>query len=395
MSYSLLSKLIHWSTALIIAGLLCMGLYMSSLTYSPFKEQLYLLHKSFGLLVLVLLGLRVVAFLIHKKPALVQGHAKWEKMLSRGVHIFLYAALLSMPLSGWIMSSAGDYTVQFFGVPLPDIAPKNENLFDFSKEFHEILAIILIIVIGLHAMGAFKHHFIDKDQTLARMTSFKIGHKGALSLFVLVVCVAGVLGVLILGGGGDEGSVQESVEKTTQTISFDHDIAQGERAKQWFIDSERSTLSFLVKQYGQPLEGGFNNFDGEIYFDPNQLQKSYAVIKVDISSIKTGSTDRDAQAVSGTWFDAQAFPFAVYEVESFDVFGDEGDYIAHGFLTVRDVRVAVDFPFDLQFSGDGKEVEMSAQLYINRLDFGVGADQGVDAISNNVELNIKLVATSP
>ena len=57
-NYGLIARFFHWAIAFIILGLICVGFYMTSLAYSPEKIQLYGTHKSFGLLVLWLAGLR-------------------------------------------------------------------------------------------------------------------------------------------------------------------------------------------------------------------------------------------------------------------------------------------------------------------------------------------------
>ena len=45
-----------------------------------------------------------------------------------------------------------------------------KNLEDKGGEVHEILAYCLIALASAHALAALKHHFIDKDSTLKRMT---------------------------------------------------------------------------------------------------------------------------------------------------------------------------------------------------------------------------------
>ena len=51
---------LHWLTALLILGLAVVGLIMTELPTSPFKMQVYALHKSFGLTVLALAVLRLL-----------------------------------------------------------------------------------------------------------------------------------------------------------------------------------------------------------------------------------------------------------------------------------------------------------------------------------------------
>ena len=171
--YSALSKAIHWISALLVIGLICIGLYMTNAEKTPAIFPLYGLHKSFGIVVLALTLLRVLWHLASKKPALVDGMKKWEKTAAKAAHHFLYLALFAMPLSGWLMSSAKGRTVKLFDtVTLPDLVGKSEQLGDFFEECHEYLAWALIAAIVLHAAAALKHHFVEKDVTLKRMLPF-------------------------------------------------------------------------------------------------------------------------------------------------------------------------------------------------------------------------------
>jgi cytochrome b561 len=97
-------------------------------------------------------------------------HAKWEKFLATLVHIFLYFAIIGMPLSGWIMSSAKNFPVSVFNqFTLPNLVGPSEEIAKLAADFHELTAYALIAAIVLHFAGAMKHHVIDKDGTLRRM----------------------------------------------------------------------------------------------------------------------------------------------------------------------------------------------------------------------------------
>ena len=81
--------------------------------------------------------------------------------------------MFAMPLSGWLMSSAKGFSVVYLGLwKLPDLVAKNEALGDTLKGSHELFATVLLVLIGLHAAAALKHHFIDRDSILARMVPF-------------------------------------------------------------------------------------------------------------------------------------------------------------------------------------------------------------------------------
>lgn len=196
-AYGLFSKALHWAVALIIFGLLILGYYLDELSYSSIQFTLLKLHKSFGLLILWLVALRIIWNRWSKKPKGLDSHTKLEKTLAKIVHIFLYAALIGMPVSGWIMSMSGGYPVAFFGLEIPAFIDKNSDLNKLSWQIHKVLSYALIAGIVLHAVGAFKHHFIDKDKTLDRMVFSPSKLFVALALLVFVIFIGGLVRVLV------------------------------------------------------------------------------------------------------------------------------------------------------------------------------------------------------
>ena len=170
-SYGCMAKALHWVIGLMVIVLLGVGLYMSDLDPSPFKFQLYGMHKAFGATVLGLMLFRLFwRAAVSPAPSPMPTHAPWEKALSRGVHYAFYTALIAMPLSGWALSSAAGHPVSVFGLfSLPDLVGKDEELAEAMGETHEILGNLIIALIVLHVAGALKHHLVDKDGTLRRM----------------------------------------------------------------------------------------------------------------------------------------------------------------------------------------------------------------------------------
>lgn len=402
-SYNLVSKLLHWTTALLIFGLLALGFYMAGLEFGDAKLQLYALHKSFGLLVLMLVFVRVVWHILVKKPKSLPTHKKWEKGLSHAVHSLLYLLLFAMPLTGWVMSSAGDFTIKFFGIVMPDIVAKNKELFDFTREMHETIAYVILGVVALHVVGAFKHHFIDRDESLQRMACKNIGFGGG----VVMVVIAGLLflpSIALIARDaiyeeeeGAEVSDNVAASSNGDNVANVPEVEQiTSSAPQWRIIPEGSKISFSATQYGQAFSGNFGGIDGQIYFDPENLVQSVAQITVNIAPITTGSDDRDAQAVDEKWFHVKQFPQAMFKTESFEKI-PAGSYIAHAKLTIRGVTMPVDMPFTLEMKEESGHTNavMKAELSLNRLDFGIGQGewQKTDAIGNEVKVSIEMNAT--
>ncbi len=165
-----LAKLFHWLMAILIIGMLCLGLYMTDLPLSFEKLKLYGWHKEFGTLVLFLVCLRLLWHVTNKIPVLPDSIPTIQKWAAHGAHYALYFFMFAMPITGWMMSSAAGLPVSFFGLfLLPNLVAPDEQLRSILVQVHSYLAYALIATICAHTLAALKHHFIDKDNILRRM----------------------------------------------------------------------------------------------------------------------------------------------------------------------------------------------------------------------------------
>jgi cytochrome b561 len=168
--YTATAKLLHWLIALIILGLLPLGFYMSGLKLSPQKLQLYSWHKWAGVTVFLLVLVRILWRIGHRPPALPTHMKPYEQLAAHLGHFALYALMLAIPLSGWLMSSAKGFQTVWFGIlPLPDLLAKDRDLGDTLLLVHQTLNFTLIAVLLGHIGAALKHHFMDRDEVLTRM----------------------------------------------------------------------------------------------------------------------------------------------------------------------------------------------------------------------------------
>lgn len=164
------SQLLHWLIVLLIIGQGTVGLLMGDLRNGPDKIQVYALHKSFGLTVLALVALRLLWRLYAGTPRPVPGTPGWQEKIASLTHWALYALLIAIPLSGWVLNSAAGFPLQWFGLfNLPSIAGTDHDLHELAEEAHELLFWILVATALAHAAAAFYHHIFQRDATLARM----------------------------------------------------------------------------------------------------------------------------------------------------------------------------------------------------------------------------------
>ena len=162
---------LHWLVALLIFAAFPLGMYMHDLPLSPAKLQLYSYHKWLGITALLLVVLRILWRVTHRPPALPETMPRWQKIASEVMHQLLYVLMLAAPLSGWLMSSAKGFKTVWFGVlPLPDLVGKDKALGEWLASVHASLNYLLLALVVLHIAAALKHHLIDKDGVLLRMS---------------------------------------------------------------------------------------------------------------------------------------------------------------------------------------------------------------------------------
>lgn len=157
---------VHWLMAGLILWMLWLGWSMQDLPKGPERSAAYNLHKSFGLLLLGLVVLRLAVRL--RWPALPTLGGGWQERLARAVHVLLYAFMALAPLAGYFASSFTPYAVKFFGIEIPKAGWPDEGLNGLFKGFHVALVWGGAGLIALHVAGGLKHALL-RDGTLSRM----------------------------------------------------------------------------------------------------------------------------------------------------------------------------------------------------------------------------------
>ena len=170
MTYTKTAKGLHWLMAVLLFGLLALGFYMQDLPLSPQKLQFYSWHKWAGVTAFLLVLFRLAWRATHVPPALPASMPKLMQFAAHAGHFLLYALMLAIPLSGWLMSSAKGFQTVWFGLlSIPDLLDKNKELGNLLAQVHSALNFLFIAVLVSHIGAALKHHIIDKDDILTRM----------------------------------------------------------------------------------------------------------------------------------------------------------------------------------------------------------------------------------
>lgn len=173
-SYNMPAIIMHWLVALLIAITFPIAWIMVDMQDdSPEQLSLFAVHISIGIAILMLAGLRIVNRLFSTSPPAPDNTPVIVEKLTALIYLGLYALMFIVPLSGWVMASAGGHAVSFFGLfSLPDLVVKDDGLHETAEGLHETVAYILLGLIALHTAAALKHQFIQRDDVLSRMLPF-------------------------------------------------------------------------------------------------------------------------------------------------------------------------------------------------------------------------------
>jgi cytochrome b561 len=171
------TKLLHIIIALGMITLLTVGIIMSE--FEIFF--LYDIHKSFGAIIFVLALARVIWRVKKGWPSAVGVMSKAQHMIAKAIHWILIISTVLYPLSGLMMSIGGGHGLTVFGLEIVaeivdsagDAIPVNAFVGGLGHDIHGLITYFVIGAIVLHIVGALKHHFIDKDETITRMFSLK------------------------------------------------------------------------------------------------------------------------------------------------------------------------------------------------------------------------------
>lgn len=160
---------LHWLMAILIIGMLALGIYMTRIPVSLLKLKLFGFHKEYGMLVLMLVILRLFWRVTNVTPAL-SSLPLFERFAARSVHWIFYGLMFAIPITGWLVTSAAGLPVSFFGLfVIPNLISPNDDQRLLFTQIHKWLSYGLIVVLCGHIAAALKHHFINKDDILRRM----------------------------------------------------------------------------------------------------------------------------------------------------------------------------------------------------------------------------------
>lgn len=387
--YTAVAIALHWAMALLLVFMIWLGWNMEE------SEQLYQLHKSVGITLLFLTLTRISWRLLNPPPPLPDDMAAWERTASHAVHIAFYAAMLIIPLAGWLLVSISPFqvsTVLYGAIDWPHLpftaalrAGEEGLVHGIVETAHSKGAWVLIVLLGLHVAGAVKHQFGSEQAVLKRMLPGIAGKtappvsraRGGLIAFGGSLLLFALIAAIPMAGSGATGA------GTTRSAANDGN---------WRVDYEASEIGFSGLYEGNPFGGEFQSWTAEVFFYPEDLGASSVKVTVGTASASTGTRLYDSTLRETEWFNTAAYPEAIVALSDFTRTGEE-TYTATATMTLKGREASVPLDFELRTRNDRADLEGQAVLSRRALDLGQASDPGADWVSDEIIVTIEGRAT--
>jgi cytochrome b561 len=167
--YGLVSRTLHWLVLALMVLSVWLGLDFTGMERGEERTAVAALHKSLGLLLLLLMTARLAWRWSNPRPRNLEGAPRWQSLAAIVVHYSIYVLVFAQMAAGILNTLYAGRSVSFFQLFAIPAFERNHELHEFFEDMHILGWQILAMVIGLHALAAMYHHFVRKDDSLRRM----------------------------------------------------------------------------------------------------------------------------------------------------------------------------------------------------------------------------------
>lgn len=175
--HSLTTRALHWVAALLVVAAFGIGLMLEDWPRGPQRDTVMMIHYSIGTVILALLVVRVVRRLV--VPALRQREPGLAGWAAAAMHWSLYAMMLALPLTGAFDRWARGRRLAVFDVVIPPPFPIGGGR--IWREAHTYIGWVIAAFVVIHVAAALWHHFVRRDDVLARMLPRRVAPQPATS----------------------------------------------------------------------------------------------------------------------------------------------------------------------------------------------------------------------
>ncbi len=192
--------------------------------------------------------------------------------------------------------------------------------------------------------------------------------------------ISTALAAILCGTFVSLASAQDGPKKPTPVVSSQQLVAA------------ESSIRFVSKQMGVPVEGVFRRFTAQSQFDPKKPEASSVNLSVDLLSTEIGSADTEKELKKPGWFDSARRPTATFASSAIKASGP-GKYEVDGLLSIKGVSQRVLVPVTLTQRGAVTYADGTFQ--IKRMDFKIGDGEwnDISIVANEVVVKFRLALT--
>ena len=165
--YSLISKLLHWASAIILFVQIPLGFYLVDLDFGPERLNIENIHVLVGLSIFYLVIIRLINKIISTSPKLEPSIFKGQKFLAKSNHILLYVTILSITISGIFKKLFNGETLVIFFREIQIV--ENFEVADFFYDIHIYSNYLLITLIAIHILAVIVHKLFFGDNLLKKI----------------------------------------------------------------------------------------------------------------------------------------------------------------------------------------------------------------------------------
>lgn len=384
--------------ALAVIGMLISGVFMLYTDIpKDVKFALYQMHKSTGVCVLIALIIRIILRLKAAIPPLPAHIRPVEITLAKLGHIGLYAALIAMVTSGWVMVSSNPYGLatrvfDWFTWPhIPGLSD-NKSVHALGKTTHTMTAIGLTGLLIAHVAAVIKHAIIDHENLLDRMSWRHV----SLSGHIITVLTLLLLGFAIIT------SIPRPSD-TLQTLAPQAGAPQANTARspqhspappiRYSVDAARSSIRFKGTHAGAAFSGHFPDWTADIRFHPHALSDSSITTDITLTSVTTEQHIYQDTLKQAAWLDTETYPKARFSSTKITATDRPSTYRVDGELTLKGTTQPVHFIMSLSPLTQPPIIG-KATLSLDRFAFNIGNDAAPNGEWVGPTLTLTLLVTA-
>ncbi len=163
------------------------------------------------------------------------------------------------------------------------------------------------------------------------------------------------------------------------------------------IDGAHSDVNFKIRHLISKVTGRFDNFDGTVTVDFENLGASSVTFSIAAASIDTANEDRDKHLRSADFFNVEKYPEITFKSSKITKVGDN-DFAVTGTFTMlgvsKDITLPVNYLGEVEDPWGNTKAGYELSTTINRKDYGMEWNKALDAggfiLGEDVEISINL-----